>query len=453
MSTPARDHLLYFSPLDGGIEYSITRKGFRESLTYNLLLEPNGILIPDVFFFNCQFLIELAEGEQYSLFTRALEESLVVPAFRSEGTHDFTTSLRRDIGESNIQGIESSQYSTSPADFASWLDQCYSRSTERKRLVWPPDMGGAFGDLLVRVFSQPVLRSGDERLQLIWQATRHLREASLEDARLSTRLAGGTGIRRGEILNSLGKRLCLLQYGEIFNKPGDLLREAVSRRRELGSPRVEHVRLLIDTVNLCYQRSQAAQFNRNPRYSVTRNLPGALLKNAGPTMPELSPQALTQTEGPTDFTMTVRLPSVETLLRADSSNLIAIRKSDRAQEYFAKRLSWSRNPTERAEIELGASLRRYAGELARFAVGAQEDRIVTFVQRTINETVNLATGSLVGYGLSKAGLSPEISLISGIAAGATAVVGKLAGDRPRVPKTDLTVRIAASPEVILPSDD
>ncbi|MET7888716.1 hypothetical protein ABZU45_42440 [Streptomyces avermitilis] len=453
MSTPARDRLLYFSPVDGGIEYSVKRKDFRESLVYNILLEPNGILITDVFFFNCQFLIELAEGERHSLFTRALEESLVVPAFRSEGTYDFTTSLRRDIGESNVQGVEASQYSTSPLNFARWLDQCYRKSTERKRLVWPLDMGSAFGDFMVRVFTRSDLCSDDERLQSIWQETRQLRESSLEDGRLSTRLAGGTGIRRGEIINSLGRRLGLLQDGEIFNKPGDLLSEVASHRREFDSYRAEQIRLLVDTVNLCYQRSQTAQFNLDPRYSVCQNIPGALLVNAGTVIQDLQAPAPTGVREPADFTTTVRLPSVETLLRADSSNLIAIRKSDRAEEYFAKRLLWTRNPTERAEIDLKESLQRYAAELVRFAVGPQEDRVVTFVQRTINETVNLSVGSLVGYGLNKAGVSPEVSLVSGIAAGATAVVGKLVGDRPRVPKSSFTVKIAASPEVILPFGD
>jgi hypothetical protein len=149
----SRDPLLYFSPVDGGIEHSITKGEFLESLFYNLLLEPNGLLITDVFFFNCKYLIELAEGERHSLFTRALEESLVVPAFRSESTEDFVTSLRRDIRESNVQGVEDGQYSTSPLDLARWLDRCYSRSDERARLVWPPDMGAAFGDLMVQVFA------------------------------------------------------------------------------------------------------------------------------------------------------------------------------------------------------------------------------------------------------------------------------------------------------------
>ncbi|MFF3503763.1 hypothetical protein [Streptomyces sp. NPDC003247] len=450
MPTPARDRLLYFSPTDGGIEHSITRRDFRESLVYNLLLEPNGLLITDVFFFNCTFLIELAEGGRHSLFTRALEESLVVPAFRDQGTHDFATSLRRDIGESNVMGVRASQYATSPPEFARWLDHCYSRSAERRRLVWPPDMGTAFGDLMTRVFSRDELSSGDEGLRSTWSATRPLREASLEDARLTTHLAGGTGIRRGEIFNSLGRRLGLLEAHETFTKPGDLLGEAVARSRQGGAPDVEQVRLLVDTVNLCYQRSQTEQFGLDQNYSVTQNVPGVLFRNAGPVISDLDAGAPAPAGGTAAFTLKVRMPSVETLLRADSGSLVAIRKSDRAEEYFTKRLAWSSGPTERAEAELGDALRAYVAELRRFAVGPQEHRGVTFVQRTLNETVNLAVGSLVGYGLGAAGASPEISLISGIATGATAVVAKLAGDRPRVPRSDFTVRVAAAPEVVLP---
>jgi hypothetical protein len=208
---------------------------------------------------------------------------------------------------------------------------------------------------------------------------------------------------------------------------------------------------LIDTVNLGYQRSQTAQFNQDQRYSVTQNVPGVLLNNAGPVIPELRGRASAGNSDPTTFTMNVRMPSVGTLLRSDSGNLIAVRKSDKAEEYFARRSAWSRHPTERTQSDLRESLSGYTAELVKFAAGAQEDRTVTFVQRTINETINIAVGSLVGYGLSRVGASPEISLISGIAAGATAVVAKLAGDRPRVPKARFAMRLTANPEVVLPT--
>ena len=332
MARGSRDPLLYFSPVDGGIEHSITKGEFLESLFYNLLLEPNGLLITDVFFFNCKYLIELAEGERHSLFTRALEESLVVPAFRSESTEDFVTSLRRDIRESNVQGVEDGQYSTSPLDLAHWLDRCYSRSDERARLVWPPDMGAAFGDLMVQVFGQSDLGPEEDTVQSLWQATRDLREAALEDARLSTRLAGGTGIRRGELYNSFGRRLGLIGSGDAVDKPRDLLNLAIGRRQDMGRVGIEGLRLLIDTVNLGYQRSQTAQFNQDQRYSVTQNVPGVLLNNAGPVIPELRGRPSARDSDPTTFTMNVRMPSVGTLLRSDSGNLIAVRKSDKAEE-------------------------------------------------------------------------------------------------------------------------
>ncbi|MFI5882058.1 hypothetical protein [Streptomyces sp. NPDC051554] len=439
--------LLYFSPVDGGIEHSISRGQFLESLIYNLLLEQNGLLITDVFFFNCKFLIQLAERERHSLFTRALEEGLVVPAFRSEGTEDFITSLRRDIQENNVLGVQEGHYSTSPSELAGWLDQCYARSAERNRLVWPPDMGTAFGDLMVRVFTQGELDTDDDRLQSLWQSTQELREAALEDARLSTRLASGTGIRRGELYNSFGRRLELIE-SDATAMPRDLLEQAM--RHGLGPIGIEGLRLLIDTVNLSYQRSQTTQFDQDPRYSVTQNIPGVLLHHAGSVIPELGPRSPAGNTASATFTMDLKMPSVETLLHADSGNLIAIRKGDTAEEYFSKRRAWSQNPTERAELELREVLQEYAAELVRFAAGVQEDRTITFVQRTINETINITVGSLVGYGLNKVGATPEVSLISGIAAGATAVVGKLVGDRPRVPKANFTINIKPYPEVILP---
>lgn len=41
----------YFSCADGGIEHALTQAEFHNSLIHNLLFEPDGLLLPDVFFF------------------------------------------------------------------------------------------------------------------------------------------------------------------------------------------------------------------------------------------------------------------------------------------------------------------------------------------------------------------------------------------------------------------
>ena len=436
-----RERLLYFSAVDGGIEHSIREKEFMRSLVYNLLLEPDGLLITDVFFFNCVHLIKLAERRRYSLFTRALEKGLVVPAFRYPDTSSFSKALS-DIGGLSVLGIEEKQFQDSPQDLAEWLDDCYGKANQKPPLIWPAEMGVAFGERVQSVFLNDAPAGVDSRIQEMWSKIRNLREASLEDARDVTRRLAGGGIRRAEIFNALGWNLGLLDRGEVYPKPRDLLADARRKGRTVAS----QAKLLIDVVNVCYQRSQTDRFNdhEDSNYSVLLNVPAPLVKGATVVLPELNVSGPMGDVAPEVFERTVRMPTVETLLRADSRNLIAIREGEKALEYFDRRREWVAKPSEANRERLADALDAYVEKITDFASGPQQEARVSILQKAAVGTLIAAASQTTSFMMEQGGLSAHSRLIGSIGVGAGVSVLTVLTRRPYVPKTRYNVRVEST---------
>ena len=219
----ARPPLVYFASADGGIEHSINQKQFDQSLVYNLLFEPAGLVVPDIFFYNCRFLINHIEHTGRSLFESALSNGLVIPAFRSAETETFRGALK-EIGTQAVLGIEKGQYRTTPERLASRLDQSYRLARGSfTRIVWPDNMGGAFAVLVSDVLRQESPQVQSEVLTRLWADSEPWRIGCLSEAERLTSMGGGSGIRRAEIWNAVGRQLGVLGRDRTFDKPRDLV--------------------------------------------------------------------------------------------------------------------------------------------------------------------------------------------------------------------------------------
>jgi len=206
----ARKTAAYFSASHGGIEHSIARepKLFFNSLVYNLLFEEGGLVIPDIFFFNCEPLIRhvaSAGGKKWPLLGRAIGEGLSIPAFRLPKIETFNTALT-EIGVNKILGMEFEQYtkySTTPRAFAGILDS-FASGSRAQYMTWPEDMGSRFASFVRRVFENPLADSATEKHIDMSNALEGWRDTCLIEAQRLTAAKGGTGIRRAEIWNALG---------------------------------------------------------------------------------------------------------------------------------------------------------------------------------------------------------------------------------------------------------
>ena len=432
---------LYFSSSDGGIEHSITQEEFDRSLVYNLLFEPTGLVITDIFFFNCRFLIDHVERTGRSLFESALGRGLVTPAFRSADTMSFQESLR-EIGSQAVLGIEESQYRTTPERFAKRLDRVYlSPSREARRLIWPENMGGAFGQLVSSVLQRGDFPFEDPHLSQLWRDSEPWRMESLPRAERLTALKGGSGIRRAEIWNAVGHLLGKLDEGREFDKPRDLVAATPE-----GSLLREQVRQFVNVVNICYERSQALKFG------ATHNIPSALSRDVGPVVPGLA--ISTSIEPSHSFAMEVMLPAASTLLRADTTELIALRESDPGAGYFERRWDWVKNPSADTDQELRHAIRQYASALIDKARGPQKKTRLGFISQRGRKVIDSAVGAAVTLGTSRLGIPAEFSIVSGIGSAFVSdiIVSTLdvIKEGPYVPKEGHVVEVESALEINLP---
>ena len=343
-----------------------------------------------------------------------------------------------------------------------------SSSREAKRIVWPDNMGGAFGQLVSAVLQQSEFPSENPHLIQLWRDSESWRIDCLPRAERLTALQGGTGIRRAEIWNAVGHLLDTLGQDRKFDKPRDLV-ASVSE----GSYLQAQVDQFVNVVNICYERSQALQFG------ATHNIPSAVSRDAEPVVPGLG--ILTSTQPSHSFIMEVMLPAAPTLLRADTNELIALRESDPGAGYFERRSAWgepggeegrrvrrrgvkrgwgrrkerwAESPSTDTEQELRQAIRQYADALIEKARGAQKKTILGFASQRGRKVIDSAVGAAVTLGTSRLGIPTEFSIISGIgsAFASDVIVSTLdiVKEGPYVPRDSHIVKVKSAPEINLP---
>ncbi|WP_147315757.1 hypothetical protein [Asanoa ferruginea] len=403
----------YFSASDGGVEHSISRDPaiFDNSLVYNLLFSEGGLVIPDIFFFNCEPLIgHVARYNtgHWPLVLQALRRGLIIPAFRSEDTETFGGALSA-IGGEQILGIEYQQYlrhSTQPELLAEALDVATAGSSKALRMSWPSNMGGRYQKVVEATFSRPELpRALDERQHDLWVGIEEWRETVPEAAMRATRDKGGLGLRRAEMFNALGARLPIIGGPRDFDKPRDLITAVDALRDEQLSRRV---RFFVDVVNVTYQRSQATGFS-------------SLHNSIGPLSPvtmSLYPDDDGINALPTTLEIAVRVPTVRTLLEADSARVLDAMTSGAGQGFFASRRAWMANREPTNETRMSETLRlhaeAYARELREVAKGGRSNLTIVVAQSASVGFFSTAFTKTLDFLANTDHANPAYGLVAGV---------------------------------------
>lgn len=407
-----------------------------QSLVYNLLFQEGGLVVPDVFFFNCEPLIEHVESNESPIFIRALQRGLIIPAFREESTESFGAALNTVFG-TGIRGVERLQfrrYTTTPEEFARTLDTAVRRGIERapnrvrvpRRIVWPADMGGTFAKILRATLRQdhltnPYFESHHE----LWDETLPWRNEMLDKAEHVTTSLGGTGIRRAEIFNVVGRELGYLERTASFNKPRDLVLAA--RDDEAQARRLA---FFVDAVNATYQRSQAVSFG------AVSNTLSPLTPVAASIFPDDGDSNEAQRLPAEPLTVKVWLPKVADILRAESAEVLAVRDGDDGDRFFDARRRWmlhhtkSRMAESALRNELAEATRSYAQAICRVVGGPSSPfAVAAFTGGGAALTEFVKSG--VDYLINIDQVNPVAGLVTGTVMG-SAIYFMACGNRQRV---------------------
>lgn len=441
--------LQYFASSDGALDHQVTPAEFETSLFYNILFGSSKLVMPDVFFFNCPPLLEhldLTPGRM-PFFTQALQKNLIVPAFRSKEVISFTGSLK-ELGIDQIRGVEGERFDLARA--ARILDNNYP--DDKPPAIWQNDMGGRFERLAERVFNKSSEHITNPELRQLWEATRDWRLRGIEGARRLTRSLGGTGLRRAEIWNYLGRWLEILDQDNSFNKPAQFV-DAVGKK--FGPQYAMQAEFIVDITNLCYQLNQAGGLEINDRVSEP-NVPRVLSRPAAAIVSALADRE--KWAHPTHiFDHTVRVPKVTALRSADSVRLLAVRDGEQGQSYRNFRNEWVINPSEENASKLQQAADLYVSAIRDVAEGPREN---TRIVQLANAGLTIAGGA-AGYMVGSLGTlvnpHPEYALVTSLAgagAGASALIKNVRSAR-RLPIQDYDIRIKTylkPAEYVLPAD-
>ena len=439
--SPASNELrpVYFSAVDGGIEHLISgdRSLFMQSLVYNLLFQEGGLVVPDVFFFNCEPLIGHVESKESPIFTRALERGLIIPAFRDESTDSFSSALSSVLGN-QIRGVEAAQFrrhTTTPQGFAERLDIAVQRGLRRapnsqrspRRIVWPSDMGGAFARMLRQTFDQDYLTNPYyEKHHELWEGTSAWRHEMVDRAEQVTISMGGTGIRRAEIFNVIGRELGYLEGSATFDKPRDLV---LAAKKDRSQARL--LSFFVDSINATYQRSQAVSFDAvsNTLSPLTPVAASIFPDDGGSNQPVRLPVR--------PLTVKVWLPKVADILRAESSEVLAIRDGDDGDRFFEARRRWmlrqvrTRMAESALRDELTTATRGYAKAICRVVGGPTNPFAVAAFASGGGMALTEYVKSGVDFLINTEHIHPVAGLVTGSIAG-SAIYFMACGNRQRV---------------------
>ena len=260
---------VYFSVADRQLENFLDEDAFERSLLLNALFQP-AILIPDVFFFISRGLERhiLESPTPQSLLEACIANGVVIPAFRNPSCSSFNEALYIIRGKGDpkraIRGLRDPQSNDRLADRL----QVAARSKDFSLAYWPQhDVGEKFDQVIERYLSRPEPPQADmylginqKYLNTLWKLTERWRLDCVYEAREETRKIAQCGLRRGEIMNAVGRDLGLpLDYQ--VNDIAELL------ELPLESPeKKQALRVFLRWMCELYQYNQAVEFGTTPNF-------------------------------------------------------------------------------------------------------------------------------------------------------------------------------------------
>jgi hypothetical protein len=416
---------VYFSIADRQLESFADYNDFERSLVFNALFQ-KGILIPDIFCFISQNLIkhifESDHPNRKSLFEACIEQGIVVPAFRNRETTSFNDALA-DINELEIQGVHENANK-----IANRLQNAAKKNPQFSPEYWPThDIGEKFGQVVehhLACQSPPEVDTGSginlDELQDLWERTERWRIHCVGEARDKTKEMTGRGLRRGEIMNAVGRDLGLSKDHKV-NDIAELF------RYKKHSKEKKALRCFFRWVNDCYQYNQANEFGAIANFPIYDPIESLMVSSILP-----KEQSKMDSEPAPTIRETVPLPSINVLSKmAPSEFILAYEESGTG--YFEAVETWQQEPDDANEKEAIKYLRLYAKDICKRARQKNNVKADVVIGAFVIPTINLLTAVLL-LGLGD-GFAPEYQVLGpsfvSLSSSSGYVVYKLREQRPK----------------------
>ena len=358
-----------FNSADDCLAYSIPESTFDESLILNVLFQER-LLLHEAYFFNSTLLashVERAKMGTPSLFELAARHGLIVPAFRDLKTQ--TIDQAQDVMKATYGG----SYGLVNLRMQPFRDRVFAAVNmgleTTKPFYWPSggDSLGAGYENTIRELLQtehpPEYSSfNPERelqIQRVWEASKAWRFDYVEDAAARTKAKGALGLQRLELFCSLGWALGIPR-DIVTISPADIIGRCPDAEQALA------MQVFLKWVTQCYHLNQARYFGTAinfPVYNIDQDfIIDTLMRSPLDLPPEPS-------EG---FRCEVEFPPLDALVKADATELVAIRTDLGAGYLFALK-RWQREPSIDNQEAVKASLRNYCDQIcARYNFGVRQ---------------------------------------------------------------------------------
>jgi hypothetical protein len=343
---------VYFSAADRQLEGFLGIEDFERSLLLNTLFQV-GMLVPDIFCFISKrlhhHLLRSRRVSQQSLFEAGLERNLISIAFRQSFT-SFPDALG-NILKTGIHGVREEASKMIAGRLQATVDL---PGADFQPVYWPGhSVGEKFSEVVKRLLWLPEVPDMEanpavnKERQRNWKLTEKWRLDCIAEAEKRSR----GGLRRGEIMNAVGRQLGLPD-GHAVNDVRELFRLAKS------GPERHALRVFCGWVTECYQYNQAEEFqviHNCPKYNPNNNL--IVTDNLmSEQQSEEDPRARPLVK------ITVAIPPIKLLLRVPAGDIIRIRE-ELGKKYLTDLVAWQNEPTESNEAILRKSLQGYAKEI------------------------------------------------------------------------------------------
>lgn len=335
---------------------------FETSLILNLLFEDK-ILVPDIFVFISHSLSEHVKRAENSgtesLFEAALASGVIVPALRGHAG-SFTQALQVIVGlEQNpkaIQGVIDGS-----TELAARLD--HTTKGAILPVSWPGfDVGEAYESTVRRYLMRdnaprilPNLGINQSELDTFWAMTRRYRMDCVAEALQDTRAYAGVGLRRGELMNAVGRALDI--------RPSEGIQDVVELVRTRHFQERRALELFCLWMSQCYHLNQAEAFGARPSFPEFDPLTGAI-------MTEQFEEGTQEDEGASSdsaLSEVFTIPSLARLKKMPPDSLLGVR-GDYGKDYLRSVDAWLGAPSDTAKREqVATNLQAYAAELVKWA--------------------------------------------------------------------------------------
>ncbi|MCK4796399.1 MAG: hypothetical protein KAT05_03405, partial [Spirochaetes bacterium] len=346
----------YFSIADRQLESFGEYKAFERSLLFNAIYQ-KGILVPDIFCFISNHLrhhiFEPAHPNRKSLFEVFIEKGIVVPVFRNPDTTSFNEALN-DIRE--IQGIH-----REAERMADRLDDAVKKNKEFSPEYWPKhDIGENFEQIVDQHLTCEMPPEVDtesgintKKLQNLWECTERWRIHCVGEARDKTKEITGRGLRRGEIMNAVGRDLGLPKDHKV-NDMTELFNTKKSSKEN------EALKYFCRWVNDCYQYNQANEFDATANFPFYDPIGSIMVSSILPKeQSKIDPEPLEI------IRETIKFPSINNLLKMSPDRIISISDDTLSAGYTEAMNIWQKESDEANKINAIKRLHEYANDVCK----------------------------------------------------------------------------------------